>query len=421
MAGVAMAVVISAGAALGDPATSLDELGELNIAPGERVDFSTIVGTVSVDGEPAEVAPNFPDTSVLVPGRHTLVYTAMTFGGKTATKQTFLNVGGTDPLAGVPVMTGVAARTFSQGRIFDLLKGVEARSAGGEPLVCRTSIPYPEHLAPGEHTVHFTAVDGDGKSAVASATVTVLPVDETTRKAEWARLGNFLYEKYFEPARLAPYLGDGAKTIKTFSYSTTEPGIVADVAFRGAEFDMLTFDPVPMKIEPLCARMLLLLKELRHHRYLWLDQEKVVFAVELRGKQQGSGDMKERGIYSVHIPADVFKKETFDEDVIAAFQALSAMPTDLKGRTDGKGKISRKLYDDAATGIKILFMEDLIEGFASNYNTRWRNGEVTLEENFDSTMLGSEYEAVTARFARGEFGRFTNPKLPFVKQQHPDH
>jgi hypothetical protein len=409
------------GFAFGDPATSLDELGELNIAVGERVDFSTVVGTVTVDGEAAQVAPNFPDTSVLAQGRHTLVYTAMTFGGKTAFKQTWLNVGGTTPLQDVPVMTGVADRTFSQGRIFDLLKGIEARAADGEPLVCRPNIPYPEHLAPGTHTVYFTTVDAAGKSAVQNATLTVLPTDEATRKAEWARLGNFLYEKYFEPAQLAPYLGSGAKTIKTFSYSTTEPGIVADLAFRGAEFDMLTFDPVPMKIEPLCARMLLLLKELRHHRYLWLDQQKVVFAVELRGKQQGTGDIKERGVYSVHIPADVFKRETFDQDVLAAFQSLSDMATSLKTRTDGKGKISRKLYEDTGTGIKILFMEDLIEGFAWNYRTRWQNGEVTLEENFDSAMFRNEYETATARFERGEFGRFTNPKLPFIKQQHPDH
>jgi hypothetical protein len=407
--------------AFGGPATSLDGLGEMNIAPGERVDFSTVVGTVTVDGEPAEVVPNFSDTTVLAPGRHTLVYTATTFGGKTAVKQTFLNVGSNTPLSDTPSISGMGDQTFSKGRIFDLLKGVEARAMDSEPLVCRVSISHPEHLALGTHTVYYTTMDADGKSSVVSAVLTVLPVEKKIRHAESEQQGNFLYEKYFEPDRLAPYFRDEGKTIKTFSYSETENGIVADVAYRNTEFDMLTFDAVPMKIEPLCARMLLLLRELRHHRYLWLDQQKIVFAVELRGTQQGTGDRKERGVYSCYIPVDVFKKENFEQKILNAFQALSNMPTELKNRIDNNGRISRKLYEDSATGIKILFMEDLIEGFAWNYNTRWNNGEVTLEENFDFAMFRDEYQAQATRFERGEFGRFTNPKLPFIKQQHPDH
>ena len=413
-------LLLTATMASAEPATRLEDLSDLSIALGEQVDFSSIIDGVILDGEPATVTPNFPDTSILASGRHLLVYTAMTFSGEMTTKAVNLDVENATPLNDPPTISGVANHTFSQGRLFDLLKGVSANSIAGEPLVCTANIPYPEHLALGTNTIYFTTVDVDGKSAVASATLTVLPIEEKFRKAEWARLGNFLYEKYFEPARLTPYMREDIKIIKSFSYSPTEHGIVADIAYHNVEFDMLSFDPIPMKVEPLTARMLLLLRELHHHRYLWQDQEKIIFEIATRGVQSGTGNIKERGLYSVYIPVDVFKEDDFDQTIIAALQSLSEMPTTLTGRVDGKGKISHKLYEDPTSGIKILFMVDLVEGFASNYNTQWYNGEVTLEENFDIDMLKSEYTAVCQRFDRHEFGCFTNPKLPFIKQQHPN-
>ena len=411
----AMVFCISTASAL--PVTNIANLSEITISEGEQVDYSAITGSITVDGEEAAVTPNLPDTSILSNGRHKLVYSAITFSGKTANKETWLNVGSSAPQQNTPSISGVSNHSFVLGRIYDLMLHVEARSYTNEPLVCTQSIQFPEHLAVGSHTAYFTTIDSDGNSAVTNATLTVIPIDNKFRRAEWALLGNALYDKYFEPSRLATYLGTKGTTMKSFSYAPALNAIVADIAFRNVEFDMLSFDAVPMKIEPLTARMLLLLRELHHHRSLWIDQEFIIFEVELRGKQSGSSNSKERGIYSAYIPVDIFKLDNFDQYVLNSLKKLSQMPTSLKSRTDGKGKISHKLYE-SATGIKILFMEDLIEGFASDYNTRWKNGQVTLEENFDYDMLVDEYNAQVDRFNNLEFGRFTNPSLPFIKQQH---
>jgi hypothetical protein len=420
LSGVAMLAVLFSGVSLcGAGVTNLNDLAELNIAEGERVVFSNIVDEVVISGEVAKVTANFVDTSVLAAGRHRLVYTAMTFDGMTAVKETFLNVGGSGPLSDVPVISGVSNHVFSESRRFDMLRTVEARAAAGEPLVCRVNVPWVEQLAPGVHSIYYTAVDAAGKSAVTNCLVTVLPLAEKFRRAEWSLLGRALYIKYFESERLQPYFQSSVDIVKVFTYGSpqTEPGISAHVSFRDVEFDMLSFGAHPMKVEALAARMTALLEELRHHRRIWYDQPYITFAVDIRGFQAGTDNKKERGLYSVRIPNAVFRRDDFGAVLLGAFKSMPK--AEFRSRSDNKGKVCHNLYTDPQSGIRILFEQDLIEGFAWDYKSRWKRGEVTLEEFFDADMFGSELSKVMQRFRAGGFGAFTDPILPFIKQQRP--
>ena len=399
--------------------TNLNDLGELNISQGESVIFTQIVENVTVSGEQARVTANFKDTSVLAAGQHRLVYTAITLSGRTAVKTTFLNVDTASPQTQQPTISGVTNATFTETRRFDLLRTVAAYSSSGEPVVCRATLPS-EQLAPGNHSIYFTAVDNSGHSVVTNCSVTVLPLSDSFRRAEWNRLGKALYEKYFEPARLAPYFTSNTKVYSVFVYGevSTQPGISAHISFRDVSFDMLSFGQHPMKVEALTARMVAFLKELQHHRRFWFDQPYIIFSVDVRAEQSDSGERKERGLYSVRIPNAVFQREDFDEVLLAAFRSMPS--AELRSRSDNKGKVCHALYEDPTSQIRILFEVDLIEGFAWNFTSRWKNGEVTLEENFDAELFAEAYAPVLERFNQGDFGAFSDPVLPFIKSANPN-
>jgi hypothetical protein len=403
--------------------TNLNDLSSINISHGETVNFSQIVSNITLNGEAATVTANFSDTSMLAPGRHRLIYTALTLNGQTAVKTTFLNVDNAADQTQHPVISGVTNCTFTESRRFDMLRTTTAYSQSAIPLVCRTSIPYPEQLAPGSHTLYYTAIDTNGNSTVTNANITILPLSDKLRRAEWNRLGKALYQKYFEPSRLSPYFTNKTKVYSVFIYgeADTLPGISAHISFRDISFDMTALGQHPMKIEALTARMTALLKELQHHRRLWFDQPYITFAIDLRGSQSGSGETKERGLYSVRIPNSIFQRTDFDELLAAA---LKAMPhATLRNRTDpGKlrGRVSHNLYEDPNSHIRILFEEDLIDGFAWNFNTQQQNGAVTLEEFFDADLYTAAYAPIKIRFNNGDFGAFTDPILPFIKKSHPN-
>ncbi len=401
--------------------TNLVDLTPLTIALGESVDFSTFVDTVQVGGKSAKVSVNFSDTSQLAEGRHALVYTAMTFDGLTQVLETTLDVSTTNAWVDAPIFSGLEDTLFSRGRLLNLRAVAYAEAASGKRLAYGVSVEYPEHLAPGIHAVYYTAIDENGKSAVEKISLTVDPVTDEIRRLEWARLGKHLYAKYFEPTRYTPYIDDPDTAFKIFSYSPTESSITADLTFREVYYDALSFYAFPVKIEPMTARMLLLLKELQHHRYLWIDQDKIMIGIAQRGFLVRSGQpnrRKDRGIYSLRIPVDIFKKETFDYDVGVALRRLAELPVDLYARSDGKGNISHKLYTDPDSGIEVLFMVDLEAGYVAAYLSEHSAGTVTFEENFDYDQFQNKYDQEIIRLNNGEFGRFNNPKLPFIEQQN---
>jgi len=405
---------------------SLADINPISIAKGELLDYATVVDNVKINGEDAVVSVNLPNTSLLAEGHHKLVFTALTFSGVTETQEVDLNVGNSNPLSNVPVITGVADHAFSEGRLFCLAKAVSASSSTGAKLQVSVNIQYPEHLDPGVHKIYYTAVDKDGKSATKAGSVTVSPVTDSIKKAEWARLGGFLYEKYFEPSRLDPYMKKDAngnvttKIFKTFSYSPTLHGITAELFYLDIKYDQLSIDPFPIKIEPLMGRMFLLLRELHHHRFLWKQRKMIIVQIAMRGTLDRAGQTaytKDRGIHSFRIPVSIFKKDNFDKYLVEALEGLESMPTKIFARTDGKGHLSHKLYDDSATGIKILFLEDLREGYYGAFKADWQAGNVTFEENFNVQMFKDEYNAVKNRFKSWDFGYYTNPVLPLIKQQ----
>jgi hypothetical protein len=416
------AFICIAGNTLIAAVTNLNDLGAMNISQGETVIFSQIVSNVTLNGETAAVTANFNDTSLLATGQHRLVYTAITLSGQTAVKTTFLNVNNASLQTQHPLISGITNRTFTESRRFDMLRTISARSQSGIPLVCRTSIPWPEQLAPGSHSIYYTTIDHNGYSSVTNCSISILPLADKFRRAEWNRLGKDLYQKYFEPSHLAPYFTNKTKVYSVFVYgeSDTIPGISAHISFRNISFDMLSFGQHPMKIEALTARMTALLKELRHHRRLWFDQPYITFAVDLRGTQAGSGETKARGLYSVRIPNSIFQRNDFDDLLAAAF--ISMPHATLRNRTDTKvkGMVSHNLYEDPNSHIRILFEEDLVEYFAWNFKARWKNGEVTLEEFFDADLYTTAYAPVKKRFDNGDFGAFSDPILPFIKISHPN-
>jgi methionine-rich copper-binding protein CopC len=390
-------------------AVEMSDLGPLSIASGERVVFSNLVDEVTLSGgETAWVTANFDDTSVLAPGRHTLVYTACSLTGRTEEVVTTLDVDFSAAQTNVPSLSGIKNLQFTEGAVADLRKDLEAFSSTGMPLETALSLPHPEQLAPGMHTLYYTVVDSEGHSLVDSCSLQVLPLTEAQRRAEWRRLGAGLYEKYFEPTELTPFFKSSGEVLKVFGFGSTNtiPGISAHISFRDVEFDMAAEPPQRLKLERLTARMLLLLKELQLHRRLWLDQPQVVMAVDLRAYQTGTGQKKERGIYSLTIPISVFQQPDFDVEVLRVLQSLPSAVR--RSRSDNKGEVCHLLYTDPTSGIRILYEQDLIE-------SSWSNAP---EKNFDGALCEKTYLELLERFDAGDFGAFIDPTLPFLKQQN---
>jgi len=400
----------------------LVSLSDITISQGESLDFSTVIDGVTLDGETAEISVNFPDTSILADGIHKLVFTALTFSGKSRTRSVNLNVGIGGNQTGVPQFANISDATFKKGSMFNLRENVIAVDSGGANVPFSTNITFPEHLTEGLHRIYYTAIDKSGKSAVQSCEVTVESVSEKVRKVQWARLGDFLYTKYFEPSRLTPYMKTDSngnitsKVIKTFSYSPVLNAITAEIFYNNIEYDQLAFPVSPIKLESLAARMFLLLNELRHNRFLWLDKDMIIFQIAMRGSINRSGIdknkyFKDRGFHSVRIPVSIFKKKNFITYIFKAFQDLATPPSVIKRRNDGKGYIVHKLLDGQGQDITILFIEDMREGYYPEFKSDFKNGLITLEENADMNILQSEFDLNWKRFEDMEFGRFSDPAL----------
>jgi hypothetical protein len=397
----------------------LNLIQPVHIAEGETLNISDIVDQVMIDGENTVVSINYPDTSVLASGRHTLVFTAETFTGKTECFETTLDVGNSDPLRNIPVIRGIENYHISCGKLLDLKLNCEAFDSNNNPIEVFTNITSPEHLSPGIHSIYYTAVDSDGKSCVEKITLTADEVPMNYRRYEWAELGRHLYNKYFEPERYENDL-DGAYPY--FIYSTpdsTEPGIQILMFFENTRYDYFSFDSAPLKIESLMARLILLLKELRHHRYLWIDQPQIVISLsefmpfqitDSAGKIQDVH--KDRGIYGLTIPKSVFMKSNFDKYVSDTLKRMSEQPLNEPTR-----RIRHHMFLDNSTGIKVLYYQMHSGTLFDEYKTRIESGEVTIEENFDYNMFLNEYNQCKIRFISGEFGRFTNPKAPLLNYE----
>jgi hypothetical protein len=401
----------------------LVSLSDINIAKGEKIDFASVINGVSIAGETGEVVVNFPDTSILADGIHQLVFTVLTFSGKSSTRTVNLTVGNGGNLTGVPQFTNISNVTFKKGSMLNLKKDVIALDSSGENIQYSTNIRFPEHLSEGLHKIYYTAIDKSGKSAVQSCEVTVESVTDKLRKVQWARLGDFLYTKYFEPSRLTPYMKTDSngnitsKIIKTFSYSPVLNAVTAEIFYNDIKYDQLAFPVSPIKLESLMARMFLLLNELQHNRFLWIDKSMIVVQVAMRGSIDRSGVsentyFKDRGFHSIRIPVSIFKKKNFITYIFKAFNDLATLPTVIKRRNDGKGYIVHKLLDGKDDNITILFIEDMREDYYPHFKADFKSGIITLEENVDLNMLQDEFDSNWERFENMDFGRFTEPALP---------
>jgi hypothetical protein len=401
------------------PATNINDLADISITQGQQIDWTNYIGTISISGQTANVSVNLPDTTTLATGQHTLIYSAITLNGNTAYKTAHLNIDNATPQSQKPTISGVTNLTFTETQCFDMMHTITANDTNAKPAPLTQSIPFAEWLAPGSHTLHYTAIDTNGFSTVTNCNLTVLPLSDKFRRAEWSHLGNALYTKYFEPDTLSQYFTTNTTVITAFIYGepTTVPGISAHISLREVKFDMLSFEQHPMKIEALTARITALLKELQHHRRLWFDQPYINFTIDTRASQINTGERKERGLYLVRIPHNIFKQNNFE---VSLYNALNAMPrAELRSRSDNKGKVCHGLYQAPATNIRILFEVDLIEGFAWNFGSRWRLGEVTLEEYFNADLFHEALKTTMKRYRDGDFGPISDPILPFIKQQHP--
>jgi len=398
---------------------NLNQIQPLHISQGESIVVADIVNNVTVNGDDAVVSVNYADTSILASGRHEIVFTAMTFSGETECFETTLDVDNSNTQTNIPTIQGLKNYEISQGKILDLKLHCEALDSSNKTIAVSTNISYPEHLSEGVHSVYYTAVDSIGHSCVKKITVTVNGVPMKYRRYEWAELGKHLYNKYFEPTR---YENDVDGVYSYFIYNvpnSTEPGIQILMFFENTKYDYFSFDIAPLKIEALMARLMLLLKELRHHRYLWIDQPQVVISLsefmpfqitDSNGKIQDVH--KDRGIYGLTIPKSVLMKEDFDVYLSETLKAMSDQAMNEPTR-----RIRHHMFFDPSNGIKILYYQMHSGTLWDEYKARVESGEVTIEENYDFDLFKNEYNLCKSRFDSGEFGRFTNPKAPLLNYE----
>jgi len=399
--------------------SQLNLIQPLQISHGDSIVLQDIVDNVIVNGERAEVSMNYADVSVLSSGRHKIIFSAITFSGFTETFETTLDVDDSTNISDSPQIQGLKDFKISQGKILDLKLYAKALAADGKLLPLSVNVKYPEHLSVGVHKIYYTAVDSQGRSAVKKIEVTVSEVEMKYRRVEWAMLGKHLYDKYFEPSRYDQDL-DGVYSyfIYNVPYST-ESGIQILMFFENPKYDSFSFDSKPLKIESLMARLMLLLKELHHHRYLWIDQSQIVVSLSEFMPFQittASGDTKDvhkdRGIYGFTIPKAIFKHNDFDQYVLDAFKSMSEAPMNSPTR-----RIRHHLYHNSSNGIKILYYQMHSGVLWDEYKDRVASGAVTLEENFDFDMFDADYKSCMQDFDSGVYGRFTNPKAPMLNYE----
>jgi hypothetical protein len=404
----------------------LSDISDINLSQGESLNIDEIVTGVKISGEDAEVTVNFSDTSKLAVGKHDLIFTAMSFSGKTNTQQVSLIIKENKPLVSEPTLNGAGDLVMVEGDRFNLLKKVSALSGSGKAIPVSVSIKYPEFLAAGSHDIYYTAVDYDGNSKVVSAKIQVNQLEMKYKKAEWAQLGEALYKKYFTPASFSNDVNSGIS--RYFTYSPTEEGISAEILINEIKYNTLDITGVyPGKLERLTARMVLLLNELKHHRIFWKDEKNIIFSLSETVRDateydfshpdntENPGAMKSRGVYIFKIPVDEFKKDNSMEIICNAFHQLSNSSADVEMRKDNGGKITKQ-HIKFANGGKIVYMQDLGSKLIANHNSNVEQGSETFEEDFDYNIFQNEWQLQYSNYLKGHFGTFTNPRLFFNEE-----
>jgi len=393
--------------------TSLQDIQPLTIVKGEVLNVKDIVDNVKINDEIAEVSINFSDTSVLCSGHHKIVFTAITFSGFVETFETALNVDNSTVFSDAPQFEGLKDYTISRGKMLDLKLFVGAKNVNNKLIPYFTNITYPEHLSPGDYNIYYTAVDSLGKSNVEKIKLTVNPVEEKIRRIEWARFGKYLYKKYFQPQR---YINDVDGVYPYFSYNvpySTEPGLDIMMFFENVRYDYFSFESAPLKLESLTARLFLLLKELQHNRYLWIDQPQIIISLSefmpftIQNSDGKEFDVhKDRGLYGLAIPKMIFMKNDFDSILLDVFDRMK-----LQTLNEPTRRIRHKMYFDSETGIKILYYQMHSGTLYDIYKDRIIAGEVNNEDDFDNIMLRNDYMQCLEMLKNGDFGRFSNPKV----------
>jgi hypothetical protein len=405
---------------------TFSDLRDINISQGESLILSGIITDVKIDGEDASVSVNFPDTSVLSSGHHDLVFTAVTFSGKTETKVVSLIVDKDAPLSSEPSISGSVDLSMTEGDRFNLLRNVSAVDSSGKNIPVFVSLKYPEHLNPGLHDIYYTAVDYNGNSKVVASKLNVKQLEMKYKKAEWAQLGNSLFEKYFIPSEFENDITDGIT--RYFTYSPAENGITAEIFINGIKYNTFELNSTyPGKLERLTARMVLFLNELKHHRIFWKDQQNIIFTLSEKiydsseydfsnpDNADNPGARKTRGIYLFKIPVDSFRKDNAVQIIRDAFKSLSALTPDVEKRSDNGGKITKQ-HINLPDGGKIIFLQDLGSSLLSNHSDAVNNGTETFEETFDYKIFEDEWQIQYKNYLDGHFGTFTNPRLFFNEE-----
>jgi len=405
----------------------LSKITPVHLSRGDSLRVETIVAGVKIAGEDADVSVNFPDTSRLAPGTHDLVFTAITFSGKTDSRKVALIVDEDKAQVGVPLISGVVDLSMIEGDRYNILKKVSAKSDAGKAIPVFASIEYPEHLSSGSHDLYYTSVDYDGKSSVVSCKIQVDALEKKYMKAEWAQLGEALFLKYFEPSNFQSDVENGI--MKYFAYSPSEEGIATEISLRDIKYDTLKLDSnYAGKLEILTARMMMFLRELKHHRVFWKNEKFVIFSINETVKDtteydfahpddtENPGAMKSRGVYLFKIPVSEFKKKNSLEVISDMFKNLSVQAeTQIELRKDNGGRITKK-HTTLPDGGKIVYMQDLGKKLIDNHTTQVEQGSETFEENFDYNIFQREYLDLADRYNAGEFGVYTNPRLFFNKE-----
>ena len=405
---------------------NLSDIENVSMSQGNSLKISKIVTDIKIDGEDAVVTINFPNTAILSVGVHDLVFSAMTFSGKTESKVVSLIVNEDTPLTVEPVISGINDLTMTEGDRFNILKKVSSIDASGKKIPVFASITYPEHLAFGNHDIYYTAVDYDGNSKVVSAKIQVNQLEKKYKKAEWAKLGNFLFKKYFTPTEFNSDVADGIS--KYFTYSPSENGITAEILINGIKYNTFEINSTyPGKLERLTARMILFLNELKHHRVFWKNESNIIFSISERiydtteydfsdpDNLENPGAMKSRGIYLFKIPVEIFRKDNAIEIICQAIKDLSIISPDVEIRTDNGGKITKQ-HIKSADGEKIIFMQDLGAKLLINHTENVEHGIETFEDTFDYMIFEDEWQTQYSMFIQGQFGTFTNPRL-FINEE----
>jgi hypothetical protein len=405
--GIGLLVLIGVFCSHAEP-VAFEDLLPLSISSGEQVDFQSIAPSTMIEAEEVPVRVNLPKTSRLAPGRHTLIYSAVSFEGETITKVTTLDVDHAGAQASVPGISGLSDFSYYQGKQINLRQYLTTTNALGQPVNSRISIERFEHLAPGTHDVWVTAVDAAGQSFSMKAVADVIAMEQKYRAAELALLGPKLGEKYYS----GQYSTEFTPNI-VFGYGESEPvlfgSVNADMSYPTLGYDTHT----DVRVEPLLARFLLAFRELRHHRYLWLDQQYIticlmIYVEDFWVAENGDRARKNRGFPGIKVPVSVFRRADYETVILESLQGLADMPLNMFQRPFQQWRENWYNYENPDSGIELLFIQDLEKPF------KWllKDPEYNTEQQFVFPLFIEPYQEGVQRADAGGYGPLINPKQP---------